>query len=71
MTYILMAFAPSVGVATFAMGVLGGQIFISSFNIITHFDSWEGDIAKLAPCQECDKLHTLIYGFFFSKMCLF
>ena len=28
--------------------------------IITHFNSWESNIAKLALCKECDKLHITL-----------
>ncbi len=38
------------------------------YSIITLFNSWECDMAKLAHCQECDKLHITLSETKFQKM---
>ncbi len=40
-----------------------------SWGLITLFNSWECEMAKLAQCQECDKLHITLSENFFLKNC--
>ena len=54
--------------------IMTPYFYTSNSKFITHFNSWESDIANLTLCQECDKLHITLsqknFWNFFQK-CLF